>query len=375
VKSAALGGATLAAAACQPPSASAPQDSGPRLAETEEWAELVEAARREGTLNLYGGQGQDNRDALVAPFENAFPGITVNGTFAQGRELVTRIAAERTAGKNIADILIGPGASGIVALKPTGALAPLPPALVLPEVTDTSRWLGNRLWYLDAEEPYTTLAFVGMVQSSVTVNTEQVDPRRFTSYWELLDPQWKGKMVVTDVRRPGAGAVPTRYWYVSPDLGPPFIEKLFGEMDVTLGNDQRQMLDWVASGRFPIGVLLSSTEVLHAMDQGLPVALLPGDQFKEGGPLGVGGGTVSMIDGAPNPNVSKLYVNWLLSGEGQRSWQYHVGHNSTRTDIPKDEIPEYMLPKPGRDYLNTAAEEYAVLSSTVIADLIDRVTG
>ena len=375
--SAAVGAASLLGA-CQPgagrpgsePAGAGRADPSPRA---DEWERLLEAARREGQINLYGGSGQDNRNALVTPFERAFPGIRVNGTFAPGRDLVARISAERTAGRNIADVLIGPGASGIFPLKPVGALAPLPPALVLPEVTDTSKWLDNKLWFLDAQEPLTTLAYEGDVNVVVTYNTRMVDPNEFTSYLDLLNPKWKGRMCATDVRLPGAGAVPTRFWYVHPELGPQFIERLFGEMAMTLSADQRQLIDWVAQGVYPVGLLLNFVEVIPAIEQGLPIALLRGDQFKEGAALGPAGGTVSIVDSGPNPNAAAVFVNWLLSREGQMSWQDNVKGNSLRIDIPKDNVAPVYVPKPGLTYLNAGAEEYAVLSGTEIGPLITRV--
>ncbi|MBM2811778.1 MAG: ABC-type Fe3+ transport system periplasmic component [Chloroflexi bacterium] len=373
-RGAALGGTALLAG-CQPPTASAPTAPAPARGDpqSDEWNRTLEAARREGSVNLYGGMGPDNRAALVAPFERAYPGIKVNGTFGAGRDLVVRISSERTAGKNIADVLIGPGASGIIPLKPIGALLPIVPTLMLPEVTDTSNWLDNHFWFLDAEEPYTTLGYVGIVQASITVNHDVVDPKQFTSMWDLTDPKWKGKMCASDVRAAGAGSVQTRYWYTHPQLGPPFMEKLFGEMDITLSTDGRQLIDWIALGRFPIGVLINSVDIIPAQEQGLPLTLLPGDQAKEGAPIGVSGGTANLVEGRQNPNAAKIYMNWLLSRDGQMSWQREVKQNSLRVDIPKDGIPAYTLPKPGVKYVNTATESYGVLSGTVITDLLNRV--
>src|SRR5205807_2318221 len=45
---------------------------------------------------------------------------------------------------------------------------------------------------------------------------------------------------------------------------------------------ERQMIDWLAQGRFPLGVFLFYTEVSLAAEQGLPVGLVPNEQFKEG---------------------------------------------------------------------------------------------
>ncbi len=323
-------------------------------------------------MNLYGGLGQDNRDAMTGPFEKAFPGIKINGTWGPGASLVSRVSAERQADKYLADVLIGPGASGIFPLKPIGALLPLDPALLLPEVTDTSLWLGHHLWYVDSTQPNTTLGFVANVQSLITYNTKLIEPTQFKSHWDLLDPKWKGKIAATDVRKPGAGAVGTRFIYKHPDLGPQFLERLFGEMNLALSNDTRQMVDWVVQGRYPISIFQNPPDVMDAMAQNLPIAMLPGDALKEGAPVGPGGGTVNLMERGPNPNAGKVFVNWLLSKDGQISWQQHVRDNSARTDIPKDGVPTLFLPKAGVDYVNGATEDYAKLSGTVIKDVLDK---
>jgi len=367
---AALGGAGLLAA-CQPPSGAAPIPTAGRSASSNpEWDRVLAAARQEGVINLYGGSGQGNQDAMVEPFQTAFPGIKVNGTFGLGRDLVARIGTERTAGKNIADVLIGPGASGIFPLKPIGALAAISPVLMLDEVTDTSKWLENKIWYIDAEEPLTTIGFEGDVNVTVTINTDMIDPSGFTSYFDLLDPKWKGKMCCSDVRLAGAGAVPMRYFWVTPGLGPIFIQRLFTETDLTLSADSRQLIDWVARAEYPVGLMLNSVDVVPAIAQGLPLIMVKGDQFKEGAPLGPSGGTVSLVDSGPNPNAATVFVNWLLSRDGQLSWQNHVHGNSTRIDIPKDAVTPAYLPVPGHTYLDCGSEKYAALSTSDIGPFI-----
>ena len=57
----------------------------------------------------------------------------------------------------------------------------------------------------------------------------------------------------------------------------------------------------------------------------------------EGNYLSAGWGGVNLIDRAPHPNAAKLYINWLLSKEGQSAWQ-KSGYNSARIDIPKEAV-------------------------------------
>ena len=72
--------------------------------------------------------------------------------------------------------------------------------------------------------------------------------------------------------------------------------------------------------------------------------------MKEGASIGSGFGTVSYLNRAPHPNAARVFVNWLLSREGQTAWQKHTGRNSLRTDIRKDNIPADAIPTEGGNY-------------------------
>src|SRR5205807_1455286 len=139
--------------------------------------------------------------------EKAFPGIRVDATIAPSNDIFARLQAERTARKYIPDVLAGVASSGSTLLdyKGAGVMAPLKPALILPEVVDDSAWFERHLWWIDATEPFTTLSFQGVAASVISYNTKLVDPREFTSYQDLLQPKWKGQIVSTDIRQPGSG--------------------------------------------------------------------------------------------------------------------------------------------------------------------------
>jgi iron(III) transport system substrate-binding protein len=255
-------------------------------------------------------------------------------------------------------------------MKESGMVVPLYPALVLPEVLDTAAWLQNRLWWADSAEPYTTLMFQGGVNNVVSYNTTMASPADFTSYWDLLQPKWRGKIVATDIRRPGPGGVPSRFMYKDAALGPEFLKRLFAETEVTLSADQRQMVDWLSQGQYTLGLFVSDREVQRAADLGLPVDTVPAERFKEGAPLGPAYGAVALVDQAPHPNAAKLYINWLLSREGQIAWQRSVNGPSLRTDVPRDGLPTSQVPKPGVTYVDGGTEEYARLTPSSIRDLI-----
>jgi ABC-type Fe3+ transport system substrate-binding protein len=104
-----------------------------------------------------------------------------------------------------------------------------------------------------------------------------------------------------------------------------------------------------------------SSQIGRAKKQGLPV-----DTFrlmKEGAALISQSGSVGLVKDAPHPNAAKVFVNWLLSREGQLTMQkayVKVGvgaSNSFRIDIPKDMIPVEQRLQEGVEYLEVELPE------------------
>jgi ABC-type Fe3+ transport system substrate-binding protein len=101
----------------------------------------------------------------------------------------------------------------------------------------------------------------------------------------------------------------------------------------------------------------------RAMGQGLPVGQI--FRLKEGGTLSSSGGTLSLLQNAPHPNAAKVFVNWLLSRDGQiqiqkgRKGRPRTGSNSLRVDIPKNELPDEIQRKDGADYFDADDDRFA----------------
>jgi iron(III) transport system substrate-binding protein len=367
---------TLTLAACAPAAAPAPTTStGPAAAKPSGdrpagWDQLVAAAKQEGKLVIAGPPGQEYRGVTVDDFQRAYPGITVEYNAARSNEHVPRIMAEREAGRFLPDVYLSGQVYTVFHLKPAGAVVPLKPELVLPEVLDEAAWFENRLAWCDDSEPHTCLMFQGAVQPIVSYNTTLVNPSEFTSYWDVVNPKWKGKIESTDIRPGIVGGVPSRFVYKHPELGAPWLERVFSEMDVSVSGDQRQLIDRLAQGQFALALFLSGGQLMQAAEQGLPVSMVPGHQFREGASIGPSNGAVAIMERAPHPNAAKLFVNWLLSREGQISWQRHTGEPSLRVDVPKDNINPLLVPQPGGKYVNAATEEYSALTFSVISDIV-----
>ncbi len=64
----------------------------------------------------------------------------------------------------------------------------------------------------------------------------------------MINPKWKGKIVSLDPRDTGLGAT-MQFYYYSPEIGPEFMKKFFGGMEITYAKNFRQMTDWLAQGQ------------------------------------------------------------------------------------------------------------------------------
>ena len=169
-------------------------------------------------------------------------------------------------------------------------------------------------------------------------------------------------MEARDIRAPGTGGSAIRLFYYSPELGPEFVRRLFGEMDMTLFRDRRQGLDWLATGKFAICFWCEGVE--RGKRQGLPV-----DSFglmKEGAGLSAGQGFLTLINRAPHPYAAKVFINWFLSREGQATFQKALAQSedgapdSLRIDIPKDNVLPKSRRVDGVKYLDTDSQWYAM---------------
>ncbi|HLY64807.1 MAG TPA: extracellular solute-binding protein, partial [Chloroflexota bacterium] len=87
----------------------------------------------------------------------------------------------------------------------------------------------------------------------------------------------------------------------------------------------------------------------------------------EGGYLTAGFGSVVVFNKAPHPNATKVYLDWLLSNEGQTDWSKATGYPSWRTDVSRDQLPAALIPQQGVTYEENYKEQYVKLSPEVDA--------
>ncbi len=323
-----------------------------------DWEKTLEAAKKDEQITVYHTTGPF--DSLFRQFQKQYPAIKVTGITGRGNQLAPRIMAERRAGKYLADVYLGAVGTPFRVFYRAKILEPIGPFLILPEVVDRSRWFHGQHHYADPEERYIFI-FEGSVRSDVAYNTSLVDPREIKSYWDFLSPKWKGKLIAMDPKQGGiASGSSLSFFYYNPELGPGFLTRLFGEMDIAFSRDTRQLVDWLAVGKFAIAFFATRAE--DAIGKGLPVDRFLPTAFKEGLYIRPQQGSISLLNRSPHPHAAKVLINWLLSREGQihfqRIFSVQDATTSLREDVPKDHVPPAYRLVTGQKFLPAYRPEY-----------------
>jgi iron(III) transport system substrate-binding protein len=335
------------------------------------WNKVVAAAKKEAKVVIIGPAGSDVRDAYTIGFQKKYPEIEVDFSGMRGAEVAPKLLAELNAKHYLTDIAVAGTTTALASLVPANAVVPLQPYLTGPEASDVSKWRDRKHYFSDSTEKF-NLYFGSRVQVAFVYNTELTPPptmkSKIKSWHDLLNPEWKGKIAVLDPRQAGAGLDLSTYWYTNEKagLGKEFIRKLFTTQEVFVSKEEQQIIDFVARGRHSIAIGPSGTLTFQLISRGLPLALFGSGAFQSGGFVTASNGTITVVRNAPHQNAVKVFIDYLLSREGQISWSKASGLASLRTDVPKDHIPEVLVPDEGVKYQETHLEKYVMMRKEIV---------
>jgi ABC-type Fe3+ transport system substrate-binding protein len=358
----------LGVAACTPgtrpaePSAAAP--SGASAAAQPEakpawqvqWEQTLAAARQEGKVIVVGPPGDTVRRQMLEGFRKEHPDITLEWVGGRTAESAAKIEAERRGGIYAVDVFIGGTTTANTQVKPTGAMAPIRPILYLPEALDTSKWLDNRLEFSDKDE--LNLVFITVPKTNVIYDPRHARHEDLDELTDLLDPRWKGKIIINDPTLPGAG---NQFWRWSWEMlgaerAPEFLRTLRDQGGI-VDRDLRRQIEWLAHGRYPI--LLSGSDAVsqQLQEQGLKLGFVV--EMKEyGTSVTASFGSLMRLTQPPNPNAQVVFLNWLLTKDGQTAYSHGMEQPSRRLDVPTDHLSEETRLRPGAKYWQSYYEQY-----------------
>ncbi len=311
----------------------------PRLSE---WDALIAEARKEGTVVIATSLRPQATDATRAAFKAKY-GIDIEWIVGRGGELAAKLAAERNAGLYLVDFGMIGSTTYSGEIKPMKITMPLEPLLVLPEVKDPKNWRNGVLPFYD--EAKQTFAVLSVATPFYHRNTDLVKDGEITSSMDLLNPKWKDKLVLSDPSLAGG----SNAWFtwtlegvLGKDKGMQFMKGLAAQ-NVMVTRDERLLTEWIARGKYPIGIGPSISVPAEFIQKGAPIAFI---DVKEPRPLSAGSGVIYGFTRAPHPNAARLFLNWLLSKEGSSIFAPASEYPSTRTDVPPTGILPILVPRP-----------------------------
>lgn len=347
-------GATPAAAP-SPTSVTGQSPFSPTTKSEPRWQDELEklkaAAVKEGSLLIYGSSGAAVRDPVTKVFKEKY-GVNLEWVSGRLGEVMQKVLMEQRSGIYNGDVYLS-GATGIFLVKQTGvenAFQRLDPLLFLPEVLDKKAWWGGDLIFLDEEHSWA--AFLAFPQPYIFINTELVKPGEVKGWKDVLDPKWKGKIVLYNPRD-GAG-LDWAYSVSEVVMGRDYLRQFIKQEPIILG-DSRQQCEWVARGKYPIAVAARTENMNEFVTLGAPVKIV---SPSEGVHLISSAGGVSAFRNAPHPAATKLFINWSLTKEGGTLLSRLVGGQSARLDVPTDFLDQSMVRQPGGKYFNTITGEH-----------------
>ena len=203
----------------------------------------------------------------------------------------------------------------------------------------------------------------------ISYNTQLVQPKEFTSFWDFLKPKWKGRILSRDIRLPGTGGSAIRlFYYIRKWVRSSCESYSVRPTSRCFATGARDWIGWPRA-KFPICFWCEGVE--KANTQGLPVDMF--GRMKEGAGLSAGQAILTLVNQAPHANAAKVFINWFLSRDGQLNFQKALGKadegspDSLRIDIPKDDVDPKSRRIDGVKYVDT--EQW--LAMKPMSELVD----
>lgn len=357
---------TPTAAAPAPTAApSAPIASGASPADAA-WLQVEQAARKEGRLVIYDATyfAGDKGRAIARAFKDRY-GVSVEVLVMGGSSAtIERLRTEKRAGQAVADLVNTGSVSGpnLISL----GFIKKGVDKELPVLRDKSAFNLDPVYSPDGEE-FT----IDYLLLTAAVNKNLVKPGEIQSFKDLLDPKWKGKMVMRD---PRLGSGPAMLFVVTMRLMNILDDEYFtalGKQNPTLsGAGEQEVVQMVARGEFPVAYNSPvSSSYIPLIKEGAPLRILNPKEGTVGMP-----GVSQMTNDAPHPNAAKLFLNWILSAEGQTVFHKAQGTQPIRKDVP-DFTPSNVEMEPVKKLLPTKWEVGIKTTEEVRAGAMERFFG
>ncbi|MBI4528000.1 MAG: extracellular solute-binding protein [Deltaproteobacteria bacterium] len=258
-------------------------------------AQLIEGAKKESRMVLYSTQTQSQSMELLSTFEKRYPFIKTSLYRAGTGRLLPKIITEHQTGRYEADVIqIGGFEAQVFKEKGLAARYMSPEAAFFPDGFKDP----DGFWC-------DVFVNVGVMAYNKKLVSRQDAPK---SYQDLFDPKWKGRISIDQEDAEWFGNMLEIF---GKESGLKFMKRL-GEQELIPRRGRRLQAQLLGAGEFPIAMNLYISSVAELVLQGAPIEPVAAE------PLIAKLHPVFLAARAPHPNAAKLYLDFVLSEEGQR---------------------------------------------------------
>lgn len=292
-----------------------------------DWDKIVQAAKKEGKVTYYSYAATgDIGIAIADAFEKTY-GIKLENITGPGVGFIERLKTEKRMGQMVADVFQAAVANVLMAKEQGMTVS----ARGVPVFDEKDVWKLHPFSF----DKDGHLAILSYSEYSPYVNTKLVkredDPK---SWQDFLQPIWKGRLLLPDPISNSFVTVVAVGLLDNKAIDEKWLKQIGSYLILT--SNPRDALSKLSRGDAPIALWGTVVDAGIFVADGAPIRRL---KMNEG--LLVGATPLALINGAPHPNAAKLFVNWLMSKEGQTVYNRAMSATSNRNDV-QDFIPEAM---------------------------------
>jgi iron(III) transport system substrate-binding protein len=283
-------------------------------------AAWIAAARKEGEVVIKGSTRPLDFQRSIAPFLARYPFIKVN--YSRGSRN-TRVVAPLVAfreGRHITDVVTGID-TAIDMFKKADALTDLSDMpnrgnIPIKFAGASTHWAGIRLRYY-----------------CMAYNTDQVKKSEMPKTWDDL----KTATALHDRKLALWYGVASWLLPLWGEKGPEWTTRFITDIYETVKAERRKegmtaLTSLTAAGEFKAVLAVAAYQVVRLQKKGAPVAFHCPDAVM------VTSSSVGVLKGSPRTNAAKIYLNWLLSMEGQLFQYRHTGAPPIHKDLQRKEF-------------------------------------
>jgi len=273
-------------------------------------ASLVERAKKEGTFMLYSSMNTPDVNQLFNGFRKKYPFITPKSYSTRSAALLERIITEARAGKHFADVIQGNAFS----------------LYLLAKQGHTDRYLSPEAKNYPASfrDPAGGWVAVYLQLNVIGYNSKLVSASEAPkSYEDLLNPKWQGKVGLDDKQY---------IWFdgmldaLGREKGLAYMKRLAGQK-INFRSGNSLLANLLAAGEFAVLINTRPETIDDLKEKGAPA------EWVAAKPTTANVLPIAMAKGGQNPNAGKLFMDYMLSEEGQKLLS-SMGRTPVRPGIP-----------------------------------------